>query len=63
MSTAIKYRMRLGRWSVGRLLIFYAYGRGLSFLTELNLMTAENIENINPIQIMEIIREAGKQQP
>ena len=48
---------------MGRLLIFYTYGRGLSFLNELNLMTAENIENINPIQIMEIIREAGKQQP
>jgi len=48
---------------VGRLLIFYTYGRGLSFLTELNLMTAENIENINPIQITGVIRAAGKHQP
>ena len=42
--------MRLGRWSVGRLLIFYTYGRGLSFFFKVR-----NIENAIPIEIFGII--------
>ena len=42
--------MRLGRWSVGRLLIFYTYGRGLSFFFKVG-----NIEKAKPIEIFGII--------
>ena len=42
--------LRLGRWSVGRLLIFYTYGRGLSFFFKVG-----NIEKAKPIEIFGII--------
>ena len=42
--------MRLGRWSVGHLLIFYTYGRGLSFFFKVG-----NIEKAKPIEIFGII--------
>ena len=42
--------LRLKRQKVGRLLIFYTYGRGLSFFFKVG-----NIENAIPIEIFGII--------